>query len=202
MNEDAKQLATASLIQYLQHEVKKRQKEDADELKQMFKKLSSWMDDSLGQLLDSINDNTQSIDKRLNVLTEEVGTLENKLSYITKERDDLLNIVNNLGSKSPSIKSLSEPGQGNDHSNLYDSIVGPNNVKQVQTRAEIAAKAGEDQNTENNIVGGSAQHANLSSPDKSSQVAEVGHICQECNLAFSNSEYLNVHMRNFHSLNN
>ena len=97
MNEDAEQLATASLIQYLQHEVKKRQKEDADELKQMFKKLSSWMDDSLGQLLDSINDNTQSIDKRLNVLTEEVGTLENKLSYITKERDDLLNIYSNNG---------------------------------------------------------------------------------------------------------
>ena len=199
MNEIAKYSSTNSLIQNLKYEVKRCKKEGEDEVEDMFKKLSSWMEYSQRQLSSTRDSHTLSINKGINELNETICDLETKLSVITKERDDLLCIVNNFSGQSTSTQILLEQESSDDQNlNGSDSDDVEYNIEEEQDEVTEQISGGNHQ-TEKEAVGRCELDAMCSSPYKSSQVKVVGHICQECNLAFSKSEYLGIHMKNFHS---
>ena len=116
MDHIAKHSSANKLVQNLKYEVNKSQKDSQGEVGDMFKKLSSWMEETQRQFSNSINSYAQSMGEELNDLAEEICDLETKLSVITKERDDLLNTINNLSgeirqwsAKLPAMPSLPEP---------------------------------------------------------------------------------------------
>ena len=113
------------LIRSLKNEVSRGKKDSDGEVKDMFKKLNSWIEDSQTQIFSTINAHALGMNRDLEELNETICDLDTKLSLVTKERDDLLDFVNNLSSgirqwsaKLPGIQSLSEPEKchnKNDH---------------------------------------------------------------------------------------
>ena len=90
------------------------------ELRDLFEKLSSWRKESQREFLNIMNFHGIRINKSINDMVKEVGSLQNKLSAITKERNDLLVIVNFSGEngqqngKSPNPQFLPESEEIND----------------------------------------------------------------------------------------
>ena len=116
MDQIAKYSSANKLIQNLKYEVGRGKKDGQGEVGDMFKKLSSWLEDRQTQFYSTLQSSALSMTEGLNELSKEISDLETKLSVITKERDDLLNIVNNLNgefgqlsTKSPCLQSLKEP---------------------------------------------------------------------------------------------
>ena len=66
------------------------------EVRHLFKELESWRDESQRQFSNIINCHSESINKAINDLVEEVGDLQAKLSTTTHERNDLMETVKNL----------------------------------------------------------------------------------------------------------
>ena len=203
MNDIDKSSPATSQIQKLKYEVIRCKKDGEDEITDICNKLSSWVDDSRRQFSDIINLHALSLNRGLDDLNEKICGLETKLSVITKERDDLLNIVNNMGGESHCIKPLQEEEKYHNQNNLSETYsdeveyIDPNYTQQVKQDEEVTASFREPDETEKGAAERSEQEAMCSSPKKLVQV--VGHICQECNLAFSKSEHLSNHIINFHS---
>ena len=76
---------------------KKSSMDTQTELRDLFEKLSSWRKESQREFSNIMNFHGIRINKGINDLVKEVGTLQNKLSAITKERNDLLVVVNFSG---------------------------------------------------------------------------------------------------------
>ena len=99
---------------------KKSSMDTQTELRDLFEKLSSWRKESQREFSNIMNFHGIRINKGINDLVKEVGTLQNKLSAITKERNDLLVVVNFSGEngqqnvKSPNPQFLSESEEIND----------------------------------------------------------------------------------------
>ena len=76
----------------------------SNELREMFQPFESWRDESQRQFSNIIESHKNKINKRINDLVEEVCDLQAKLSATTKEKNDLIETVNNL---SGGIRQLS-----------------------------------------------------------------------------------------------
>ena len=201
MDRTVKYSSANRLIQNLRNQVSISRKESESEVIDLFNKLSSWMEASQRKFSSTIDNHALSIDKGLSELNETICSLETQLSVITGERDDLLFIVNNLSGGTTSQQPLPEQEIG-DHQILNgddsDDVEYTDTYKEEEENEDNDEIRGGNQTEEEEAVERSEFESTYSSPDKSSQVEEEGHICQECNLAFSKDEYLGIHMRNFH----
>ena len=144
MDQIAKYSSAHRLLQNLKYEVSRSEKDAQGEVRGLFKKLSSWMEEAQRQFSSTINSHAQSMNKGLNDLSGEICDLETKLSVITKERDDLLNTVNNLSGgirqwsdKLPTKQSLPEQEE-NHNQNIQE--VDPPDKRNLNTRLQGARR--------------------------------------------------------------
>ena len=79
-----------------EHQVLKSPKDCHNEVRNLFRKLSSWREDSQREFANIINPYSNSIRMAINELYGEICVLQTQLSDVTKERDGLLQTVDNL----------------------------------------------------------------------------------------------------------
>ena len=76
-----------------------------DEVRALFRKLRSWQKESQGEFAKIMNSQSQNINKGINDLVEEVSDLRTQLSTMTKERGDLLGIIDNLTDENNQLRA-------------------------------------------------------------------------------------------------
>ena len=86
--------------------------EDANDL---FEKLSSWSEESHGQITKIITSHNSSIRKGIRDLAEEVDGLQAELSIIKKERTVLLETVDNLNGEIRQLNAKLQPEEEPNH---------------------------------------------------------------------------------------
>ena len=77
----------------------KNHEDSQREVRELFSKLSSWMEKSQRQFSTLINSNNRSITKGVHELVEEVRKLQNELSTVRKEKNILIETVNCLNNE-------------------------------------------------------------------------------------------------------
>ena len=76
MDQIEKYSSAHRLVQNLKYEVSRSEKDAQGEVKGLFKKLSSWMEEAQRQFYSTINSHAQSMNKGLNDLSGEICDLE------------------------------------------------------------------------------------------------------------------------------
>ena len=82
------------------------------EVGHFIEKLSTWKEETHKEFFNIVQFHCSSISKGINELVEEVRELQDKLSFVTKQRNDLLGIVHNLrndNSQSSASKPFDKP---------------------------------------------------------------------------------------------
>ena len=69
-------------------------RDSQSEVRDLFSKLDSWMEESQRQFCTIINSHIRSITMSVDDLVEEVGRLKNELSAVKNERNVLIETVN------------------------------------------------------------------------------------------------------------
>ena len=87
----------------MENQRNKSHEECQSELRYLFKRLTSWKEESQIKFSNIINSQSTIIENGISNLVEEVSDLQAQLSVITKERNNLLETVENMGGE---IKSL------------------------------------------------------------------------------------------------
>ena len=113
-----------SVTDYLGHQILRSPKECHNEVRNLFRKLCSWREDSQREFDNIINPYSSSIRIAINELYGEVCALQKQLSEVTNERDGLLQTVDNLmvekirgqNAKFPIIADLQEAGESSHNS--------------------------------------------------------------------------------------
>ena len=80
----------------MENQHNKSHEECQSELRYLFKRLTSWREESQKEFSFIINSQSTIIEKGMGNLVEEVSDLQAQLSVITKERNNLLEIVENM----------------------------------------------------------------------------------------------------------
>ena len=114
----------------LEHQMHKSPKDCHNEVRNLFWKLSSWSEDSQREFANIVNPYSNSIRIAINELYGEVCVLQTQLFDVTKERDGLLETVDNLmkreirelNAKCPIVADLQDAGESsNQDSQEVDS---------------------------------------------------------------------------------
>ena len=98
------------------------------EAKEVFEKLRSWREQSQHQLSDIINSYSDRISRGIRDLVEKVGEQQTELLVIRKERDVLLETVDNLNIEirhlSAKVPNSNPPDEQNEHhdTRVFDSL--------------------------------------------------------------------------------
>ena len=199
-------------------------KDKQTEVRNLFKKLSRWREESQREFSNIMN----SLSSSTNELSKEVGDLQEKLLATTKEKNDLHDLVDILSGE---IRQLTEElnrkvtqEEGCPETEAIDMKGGKFNTKEYQEGIEGQQKDPLNSNshlndsifegfiendehgeashevTKDNIDEGQEQEGameNNISPKE--EVFLEDYVCPVCKLVFSMSEHLKIHMNNVHS---
>ena len=142
------------------------------EVRAVFEKLTSWREDSHRQFSDIIKSHSSSISEGINDLVEEVSELKTEISVIRKERNVLLEAVDNLNgeirqlTKFPITGPLSEGNENVGHQIREEDgseLGAPIKVEQDLERPEIHIETG---NEEMCLDNGDISHPNVLEQNK------------------------------------
>ena len=171
------------------------------EVGNLFDKLGSWRDESHKQISDIINFHSSSINKGINDLVKEVGDLQAELSVTKKERNVLLDTVENLNgeirhlsAKLPVTQPLPEP-EDNLSPDVREEAISDTTEHYIERpRIESETAKEEECLDYGDIFDENDQQQILKSPENTSE----DFVCSECNFVFSTQENLTIHLKNVH----
>ena len=169
-----------------------------DEVRDLFEKLSSWRDESEKQITGMINSHSSSISKGISDLTKEVCDLQAELIAIRKERNVLLDTIENLNDEIKHLnkKSCRTPPSTKSEDNSAHS----HNISLDETSPDLEIPDTTEYITEElNVQCETIKEEHLYEGNISYQDANVDFDCSECNLPFSCEENLKLHLENLHS---
>ena len=183
------------------------QSNSQSQVNDLFEKLISWRDESHKEISYIINSYNSHVKMGINNLVNEVSDLQDELSVIRKERNVLLETVENLSGE---IRHLSakipskKPSRDKELDHMQD-------IKQEEfSNTDIpediytceAVKRPEIPSEKNELVECSDYEAiseqNAEEPISKDDLSE-DFICSYCNFAFSSNENLAIHEKNVHA---
>ena len=127
-----------------------------NEVGHFFEKLNIWRNESHKEFSNIVKSHRNSINKCINDLAEEVEDLKDKLSVITRERNDLLETVHNLtkdiGLRSAELHGQQELPQPEEINTNDIKKMGCNDVKDNQEENISSGKGGQNGLTFNESV--------------------------------------------------
>ena len=104
------------------------------DVRDLFSKLSSWMEESQRQFSNLIDSNNRSITNGVNDLVEEVKKLQEELSVIKKEKNILIETVNCLNGE---IKRCNErTPDKNPDSEKIEEVKPPEKLQELMSHIE------------------------------------------------------------------
>ena len=194
------------------------------EVRDLFSKLSSWMEESQSQFSSLITYKNGIITKGVDNLVEEVRKLQDELSIVKKEKNILIETVNCLNSE---IKKCNErTTEKNPDADQIEEIKPPEKqecISQIESELytekehlcdedikdeDIARQlANPNDNTykdyQNNLNGSSnneSKHIKEEATDCNDySMASEESVCPECDFVFYTQENLEIHWQNVHS---
>ena len=200
---------------------KTSQKVILNEVKDLFDEFYSLREETHKQFSSIINGRSESINKGINELVQEVSELQAQVSLIAHERNVLLETVSNLNSE---IRKLSAPLKhvlpedeeieidNQVTQDVGDSEALTNVIEQhMMEKSAITSEFCDDEESGDfgNIEEQTADHGNkCSSNDQCQSITNESienmstpedSVCNECNFAFSTGENLKIHLKNYHS---
>ena len=172
------------------------------EISEMFRQLSSWSkerEESQKQLDTLLTTFDHTINNKVNELNYEVDNLQDQLSAMTKERDDLLVYVEKLCDATEKLKAkiqeetlVTEPEENIYQHSQDDSF-------EVDCQDSDIPKV-EIPDTEVHDEESVTQESILMESDVCDKENELNkHFCPNCHLFFSTSDNLKVHLQTIHS---
>ena len=169
------------------------------EISEMFRQLSSWSkerEESQKQLDTLLTTFDHTINNKVNELNYEVDNLQDQLSVMTKERDDLLVYVEKLCDATEKLKAKiqedSEPEENIYQHSQDDSF-------EVGCQDSDIPKV-ENSDTEVHDEESVAQESiHMESVACNNENGVNEHFCPNCHLFFSTSDNLKVHLQTIHS---
>ena len=195
------------------------------EVRVLFLKLTSWMDEAHSQFSTIIDKSNRSVTKGVDDLVKEVTNLQDELSVIKKEKNILIETVNCLNGE---IRRQNEITAKKNQSNQIDclEVKTPDEVgrdtdklesvhdtgKELETNGDLVDEEVAEKIVNHNYKSHKNYHNNLndSSNNESGCIKEEmmnvtgGSVvseesaCPECNFVFSNKENLRIHVQNVH----
>ena len=194
------------------------------EVRELFSKLSSWMEESHRQFSTLITSNNEIITKGVDDLVEEVMTLQVELSTIKKEKNILIETVNclngeikrcneRISEKNQDAEEIEEQKpQAKQEDCVYPVEIEHHTGKELLREEdirdeEIVEPIANDndkthKNYQNNFNGSSNNESQLIKEEtidftESSKLSEES-VCPECDFVFSTRKNLEIHRQNVH----
>ena len=187
------------------------------EVKDLFNEFTSLREETHRQFSTIINTHSNSINKGINALVEEVSHLQAQVSVITHERNVLIETVANLNreirqlsTRSPEGHSLPEAEETHnqavtdvgdykditlDTEESYDERATINGEIIVEEdcvgHCDTADQINQTPNDQNQLIHIDECNENTNTSEES--------VCSECNFAFSTRENLRIHFQNVHT---
>jgi len=183
------------------------QRSSQNEVHDLFEKLISWRDESHKEFSSIINSHNSTVKKGINDLVKEVSNLQDELSVIRKERNVLLETVENLNGEIRHLSTKSKkPSQDIEFDHNHDlkqkdcsntEFLDDRNTCESIERPEIPSDQSELIDT-SDYEAISDQNADEVISNTEDDISE-DFICSECKFAFSSNENIAIHVRNVHA---
>ena len=176
----------------------KGQKECLTEVKNFMERLNMWREESQRQLSNIFSSHSKSIDTSFSELAKEFGDLEAHVSELKKERNVLLDTINNLNGeiRSLTVKSRTEESEVQES----DISLEIQDVKvECEESPELYSDEGESVNYGDNFDQRAHKEKILIKDPASNINDSKEFLCNVCQFVFSTRENLNIHFQNVHS---
>ena len=189
------------------------------EVRKFLNELKTWREESQTQFSNIIHSYTGTIGKGIGELVDEVCDLKAQLSASTKDRNDLIQTINNMSSEISKLSAeLSMTQAMQKHEDTQNRLTREVEDIDIQEQDAEGSKNGEgceahihNATNDGDVLNYSSSHEEFND-QMVTPVAEVTekkvyetdqkpneeNTCTKCNFAFSTSENLGIHMTHVH----